>query len=296
MSYITRGLKSKTNFAAVNDILALDVSQLNVVRIEFSGTYAFTGTFEVSNDSTNGTDGTWFPLQAVQANANVISLSHSTANATQAYEANVANATWAHIKLTAFTSAGTHKVLIAGTDAATEPNPTVQIAGTATVDTELPAAAALADTTTNPTAPLVGSANELFNNATWDRARNNYILNLDTSAARTTTATGTTGTNHNASGARFVVNVTAVSGTTPTLAVRLQYSYDGTSFIDYDTTNSQTASITAAGQYAFDVYHGLVTAANSAKNGVLPRTFRLAWTIGGTTPSFTFATYVHFSL
>lgn len=160
--------------------------------------------------------------------------------------------------------------------------------------TGYPSAAASADSLANPTITQIGADQMLYNGATWDRVRNNYTLNLDTSSARTTSANGTTGINYNARGARFVTNVTAVSGTTPTLVVRLQYSYDGTNFVDYDTTNAQTVSITANGQYVFDVYPGLTTAANSAKNGILPRTYRLAWTIGGTTPSFTFATYVHY--
>lgn len=45
--------------------------------------------------------------------------------------------------------------------------------GTAiTVDTELPAAAALSDTTVNPTTSLVGSMPHAFNGTTWDRFRN----------------------------------------------------------------------------------------------------------------------------
>jgi hypothetical protein len=43
--------------------------------------------------------------------------------------------------------------------------------GTFTVDSELPAAAALADGTSNPTVPLAGAAHEIFNGSTWDRAR-----------------------------------------------------------------------------------------------------------------------------
>ena len=54
--------------------------------------------------------------------------------------------------------AGTQRVTIATND-------------TVVVDSELPAAAALADATANPTTPLVGSANELYNGTTWDRAR-----------------------------------------------------------------------------------------------------------------------------
>lgn len=45
----------------------------------------------------------------------------------------------------------------------------VSITGTPTVDTELPAAAALADAAANPTAPAVGAFNMVWNGATWDR-------------------------------------------------------------------------------------------------------------------------------
>lgn len=48
---------------------------------------------------------------------------------------------------------------------------TVAVSGTVTVDSELPTAAAMADATANPTVPLVGSAGEVFNGTTWDRAR-----------------------------------------------------------------------------------------------------------------------------
>jgi hypothetical protein len=132
MSYITRGQKIKTDFSANGQILALDVSQLNFARFEFSGTYTLTGTFETSADSTNGTDGTWFPLQVVMVNAATTALSHSTANATQAYEASVAGVTWVRIRLTAFTSAAAHRIAIFGVDANVEPAPVAQVLGTVT--------------------------------------------------------------------------------------------------------------------------------------------------------------------
>jgi hypothetical protein len=42
---------------------------------------------------------------------------------------------------------------------------------TVTVDSELPAAAALADAAANPTTPTIGAGNLVFNGTTWDRAR-----------------------------------------------------------------------------------------------------------------------------
>jgi hypothetical protein len=53
------------------------------------------------------------------------------------------------------------------------------------VDTELPAAAALADATANPTTPIIGSAIEGWNGSTWDRIRTLDALS-GTSANNTT--------------------------------------------------------------------------------------------------------------
>ena len=58
------------------------------------------------------------------------------------------------------------------------------ITGTVTADTELPAAAALADATANPTTPLVGAALETFNGTTWDRARGDTANGLDVDVTR----------------------------------------------------------------------------------------------------------------
>lgn len=81
----------------------------------------------------------------------------------------------------------------------------------------------------------------------------------------------------NASGrnAHFIVNVSATSGTTPTLVVRVQIQ-DPVSSTWVDLPGAATASITGNGATLLSVNN-------------LPRTYRLAWVIGGTTPSFTFS-------
>jgi PTS system mannose-specific IID component len=52
-----------------------------------------------------------------------------------------------------------------------------------------------------------------------------------------------------------------------------------------------SATILATGQTTLVVYPGVTEVANSAVSLPLPRTLRMHYTIGGTTPSFTFATY-----
>lgn len=159
------------------------------------------------------------------------------------------------------------------------------------IDAKFPTAAAAADSYANPTITHEGADGMLFNNATWDRARNNFVTTADASAARTATVAGATVTNYNARGAVITINVTAASGATPTLVAKLQYSPDnGTTWIGY-TEKPVTATISAIGRTTLVVYPGVTEVANAAVSLPLPRTVRMHYTIGGTTPSFTFATY-----
>jgi hypothetical protein len=163
-----------------------------------------------------------------------------------------------------------------------------------TVDTELPAAAALADAAANPTTPMAGAAGLLFNSTTWDRARG-MSTNLTTgdTGAKTATGNGATLTNVGNKGVQVLLNLGAISGAVPTLVLKLQGSTDGgTSW--YDIPGATTASLTASGLYGITVYPGVTVTAGVATTGttaaasqVMPRTWRAVWAIGGTTPSFT---------
>lgn len=111
--------------------------------------------------------------------------------------------------------------------------------------------------------------------------------------AKTTTFNGATQTNVNATGVTVVFNVGAVTGTTPTMVCKLQGSADaGTTW--FDIPSATTASLIATGVFAIQAYPGLAVLAGTTTsgttatcNGLLPRTWRVVYTIGGTTPSFT---------
>lgn len=92
----------------------------------------------------------------------------------------------------------------------------------------------------------------------------------------------------------FYIDVTAVSGTTPTLTAQLQ-TRDPASQKWVNITWAVTASIIATGTYTLTVWSSLTAVANSVVNYPLPTTLRIAYTIGGTTPSFTFSAGVTFS-
>jgi len=74
---------------------------------------------------------------------------------------------------------------------------------------------------------------------------------------------------------KFCLDVTAVSGTTPTLDVYVEgkYQYSG----KYETIWSQTG-ITAVGTFTSPIISPLVF-----------RYVRVRWVVGGTSPSFTFS-------
>jgi hypothetical protein len=138
----------------------------------------------------------------------------------------------------------------------------------------------------------------LYNGATFDRAYNNIVFSPVSSAART--ANGNSGalqTNFNARGVTLFVNVSAVSGTTPTLLLAIQ-ALDPVSG-SYATVHVALANITATGLYVIQFYPGAtqsVAGYPASVAGVLPRNWQIAWTIGGTTPSFTFSVGAQFTV
>lgn len=271
---------------AINTVLVqLDCSQLRALSIQCisMGTTGVV-TPEWSNDGT-----TWVAATILtQAGATAATFNAAGMWTTQVLARNF------RLRLSTATTAGTTTLRVAGFATPAGPlvaqpvSGTVAVTGTVGV-TGYPTAAASADALANPTVTKIDATTLLFNGTTWDRARGNFNSAIEASSAKTATGNGATQTNFNAAGIMLWGNVTAVSGTTPTLTVRVQWSPDGgTNWVDLDTTNAQTASITGTGTFVLRIYPGMATAANASLNSVLPRTWRLAWTIGGTTPSFTF--------
>jgi hypothetical protein len=110
----------------------------------------------------------------------------------------------------------------------------------------------------------------------WSAAANRYERGDDltpvASAART--ASGNSGA-QDASGfsvAELLLDVTAASGTTPSLTVTIEESHDGTTW----RTVSAFAAKTAVGT-------------ERKSFSIAGRYYRVSWAITGTTPSFTFS-------
>lgn len=96
-------------------------------------------------------------------------------------------------------------------------------------------------------------------------------VTLAASAARTATGNGSGAELGDRRVARLKLDVTAASGTSPTLDVTIQTSRDGTTWYTAGTFAQRTGI------------------ANESKVFAIDRHVRASWTIGGTTPSFTFS-------
>lgn len=96
-------------------------------------------------------------------------------------------------------------------------------------------------------------------------------LILAPSAARTATGNGAAVELGDRTAVRLTLDVTAASGTGPTLDVTVQTSRDGVTWYEAGTFTQATGAGTQRKVFAVD------------------RFVRGSWTVGGTTPSFTFS-------
>jgi hypothetical protein len=126
------------NLLNVGETLPVDVTDASniVIHIKNTGTVtlaAGTFIFEGSIDSTNGTDGTWFAIQAARSNSNTVELQNPTfsiaagAGNTYAWEASVNAVRWIRIRCSVAPTASAIPTwtVIRGTYA-TEPIPALQ--------------------------------------------------------------------------------------------------------------------------------------------------------------------------
>lgn len=120
------------NVTSATSTVFVNTERFSNLMIHCKGTFAgVNATFEGSLDSTNGTDGTWFGVQAIRSNANTIETTTGVLGAAPAYawELSVNAMRWFRVRATAWTSGTQVWTMIPGTYA-TEPIPAAQISGT----------------------------------------------------------------------------------------------------------------------------------------------------------------------
>lgn len=116
------------NLTNVNDSIKVDCSDISNLNVAIlGGTFSgHNATFEVSFNSTDGTDGQWYTVQAVRSNSNTIETTSGALSATPAYswEVSVNGCKWFRARLNAITS-GTSNWLAMGAPYATDNVPAI---------------------------------------------------------------------------------------------------------------------------------------------------------------------------
>jgi len=120
------------NITANGQTVVMDTTRTSNITIHCFGTFNTVNVaFEGSLNSTDGTNGNWFSVQAVRSNANTIETTTGNLSAAPAYawELSVNGLSWFRVRATAFTS-GAQSWRLQPAPYATEPIPAAQVSGT----------------------------------------------------------------------------------------------------------------------------------------------------------------------
>ncbi len=108
------------------------------------------------------------------------------------------------------------------------------------------------------------------------------------SAARTTTSNSLDIASKGSKRVRLYLDITAASGTTPTLDLKVQ-AKDTLSGKYFDVAGASYVQKTTTGTDMLVLDSSITAVTNKAISEPLSTTYRVVSTIGGTTPSFTFS-------
>lgn len=158
------------NVTSATSAVSINCERFSNLMIHCTGTFAGVNcTFEGSLNSTNGTDGNWFTVQAIRSNANTIETTTGVLAAAPAYawELSVNALKYFRVRATAWTSGTQVWTMIPGTYA-TEPIPGAQasatqaVSGTVTATNTTPTPLNTSSAATTNPVLVKGSAGTLF--------------------------------------------------------------------------------------------------------------------------------------
>ena len=226
------------NVTSATSTVFINTTRFSNLMLHCKGTFAGVNvTFEGSLDSTNGTDGTWFGVQAIRSNANTIETTTGVLGAAPAYawELSVNALTFFRVRATAWTSGTQVWTMIPGTYA-TEPIPGAQVSANQPITHAgaLAAGTARVGFTAGAGIWYDDSSTVLASNATF------------TGTSRDLTVTATATAMANAATYAMEARISAESDQSGTLW--LEVSRDGTNW--RRAKSVATAAVTGGGQYA----------------------------------------------
>jgi hypothetical protein len=146
----------------------------------------------------------------------------------------------------------------------------------------------------------VAAVGAAYNGSLFDRWRNNVNTTTGDSGAKTANFLGATQTNYNARGAYITLMVGATSGTFTTFQTGLQFSPDGgTTWLPLTDVGANLTTPASGNTIVWHIYPDASSTVPAASGGIsaatqynhvslaLPRTWRFAITLAGTSPSLT---------
>jgi|SRR5579859_83988 len=95
----------------------------------------------------------------------------------------------------------------------------------------------------------------------------------------------------NAKGVKFLFNLTASAGTTPTITFTFGSVCPDGSTIPYPAVLLTSAAISAVAVTEYTLYPGIAVTANVTASVCVTNDVNVAWTLGGTTPTITGVLY-----
>ena len=228
------------NITANGGTVSVNCERFSNLMIHCTGTFSTVNvTFEGSLNSTNGTDGNWFTVQAIRSNANTIETATGNLSAAPAYawELSVNGLKWFRVRATAWTSGTQVWTMVPGTYA-TEPIPGAQVSGTQAVSGTVTANLGAATTR----AGFLAGAGIWYDDSSTTLAANATFTGTSRDATVTATATAFA----NAATYAQEVRISAEADVSGTLW--LEVSRDNTNW--RRAKSVPTAAVTGGGQYA----------------------------------------------
>ena len=189
-------VQAAANTPVANATAFAEVSQISNIMAYVTGTFAAMNCiFEGSLDSTNGTDGTWFGIQAVRSNANTVETTTGSLSAAPVYawEMSVNALRWVRVRCTARTSGTQNWRFVLGSYA-TEPIPATQThavtqSGTFTITPLTPTSYNLNSAATTNAVSMKASAGTLFSLNAYNYSASIRYLKLYNKASAPTVGT-----------------------------------------------------------------------------------------------------------
>lgn len=200
-------------------------------------------TFEYSHNSTTGTDGNWYGVQAVRSNANTVETATGVLAATPAYgwELSVNAYKWVRVRATAHTS-GTAAYVFTPGAYATEPVPAIQVTGTQPISGSVTATLAAAAVR----AGFLAASGIWYDDTSTVLAANATFTGTARDATLTATATAF------ANAATYAQEVRASAESDQSGTLWIEYSRDN---VNWRRAKSvPTAAVTGGGQFAEVVF------------------------------------------